>query len=269
MSKSKEDNGYRLLVDMYVAEKNVRKFELKMAEFLDKGAFLRLDPSFDNVLLLALKGVAKTKLPEAAGARHFQDTFAGARRFLSTNPVREDRRAEAHGTVIHYVHLWTMPDLEDLNLAKRMEYCSEDQLYMELDQNVMGEVQNLTRRVEWPDPFPKPDLKQTIVMATRQFAFTNLGPYLFKLRGLPPFLDDWTQLAQLQNVTGRLNRVTEFWETKQGGNLPAAPDGASAADKRAWRQTLQTLDGLQAAMALEAFTAAPYIKRSQSKANAE
>jgi hypothetical protein len=275
MSERKKDTGYRLLVDMYVAEQNVKKFEHRMSKFLypdgddQELAFRRLDSTFDNELLLALKSVSPTVLPEAQDSTQFHDNLAGARQFLSTDSLRRDRRDGARGKVLHYVHLWTMPDLEDLNLAKRMEFCSEDQLYMELDEAVLGEVQNLVRRVEWDDEFPQPNLNKTFVMATRQFAFTNLGPYLFKLRGLPPFLDDWTQLAQVQNVTGRLNRVTEFWETSHDGSLPIAPQGVSAEDKVAWERMLRELDGLQASMMLESFLCAPYIKRQKSKAKAD
>ena len=147
-----------------------------------------------------------------------------------------------------------------------MEFCSEDQIYMELDEMVLGEVQNFVRGVAWDDGFPEPDPKQTFVMATRQFEFTNLGPYLFKLRGLPAFLDDWTQLDQLQYVTGRLNRVTEFWQTTRRGSLPALPKGSSPADRIAWAHTLRELNNLQASMTLESFTAAPYIKQAKAKA---
>ena len=263
--RKKRDTGYRLLVDMYVAQANVAKFERRMREFLypkdQQPAFKRIDPSFDNELLLALKSVSGTRLPESVGVRPFHDDLAGARHFLSTRPTREDRREGIDAPVAHYVHLWTIPDLEDLALGKRMEFCSEDQMYMELDEAVLGEVQNLVRGVQWDDPFPKPNLDKQFVMATRQFEFTNLGPYLFKLRGLPPFLDDWTQLAQLQNVTGRLNRVTEFWETSHGGSLPSAPEGASADDKLSYQAKLRELTGLQASMTLEAFTSAPYLER--------
>jgi hypothetical protein len=274
MSERKKDTGYRLLVDMYVAEQNVKKFEHRMSKFLypdgsdQELAFRRLDSTFDNELLLALKSVSGTPLPDGQGMTPFHDNLAGARQFLTTDVVHQDRREGARGKVAHYVHLWSMPDLEDLNLAKRMEYCSEDQLYMELDEAVLAEVQNLVRRVEWDDEFPQPNLSKTFVLATRQFEFTNLGPYLFKLRGLPPFLHDWTQLAQVQNVTGRLNRVTEFWETSHHGSLPLAPAGASAEDKVAWERILRELDGLQASMTLESFVCAPYIKRPKSKANA-
>ena len=269
MSETKKDTGYRLLVDMYVAEANVKKFERRMSKFLypdgndEELAFKRLDSTFDNELLLALKSVAGTRLPDALDSTDFHDNMAGARKFLTTETVRQDRRAGARGKVAHYVHLWSMPDLEDLNLAKRMEFCSEDQLYMELDEAVLGEVQNFVRRVEWDDEFPAPNLNKTFVMATRQFEFTNLGPYLFKLRGLPPFLDDWTQLAQMQAVTGRLNRVTEFWETSRGGDLPLIPKGASPEDRIAWEAKLRELDGLQASMTLESFKCAPYIKRKK------
>jgi hypothetical protein len=257
---------------MYVAERNVAKFERRMSKFLypdggdEEAAFKRLDSTFDNRLLLALKSRSGTFLPEAAGTTAFRADFNSARQFLTTRSLRSDRRSGVRGRVAHYVHLWTIPDLEDLNLAKRMEFCSEDPLYMELDEMVLGEVQNFVRRVAWDDAFPEPDLKQTFVMATRQFEFTNLGPYLFKLRGLSPFLADWTQLDQLQNVTGRLNRVTEFWQTKRTGSLPVVPQGASPRDRIAWRHKLRELDALQASMTLESFTVAPYIKRAKSKA---
>lgn len=270
MSGKRADTGYRLLVDMYVAQANVRAFESRMAKFLypdgQDEAFKRIDESFDNELLLALKSTTPTRLPEAVGARSFPKGMNGARQFLTTDAVHEDRREGAGGAVLHYVHLWTIPDLEDLNLAKRMEFCSEDQTYMELDEYVLAEVQHLTRRVQWDDPFPAPDLDKQFLMATRQFEFTNLGPYLFKLRGLSPFLQDWTQLAQLQNVTGRLNRVTEFWETKHGGSLPSRTVGGSPEDNQAYEFKLRELSDLQASMTLESFRSAPYLKRQPSKA---
>jgi hypothetical protein len=263
MSKSKQDTGYLLLVDMYVARQNVAKFEQRMRKFLypdgeTEAAFTRLDPTFDNQLILALKSQSGAILPEGIGSRPFHPNMAGARNFLTTRPIREDRRPGVRSKVAHYVHVWTLPDLEDLNLAKRMEFCSEDQSYMDLDETVLAEVQNFTRSVQWDDPYPAPDPKKTFVMATRQFEYGNLAPYMFNLRGLSPFLQDWQQLAQVQNVTGRLNRVTEFWQTTRGGALPLAPAGASAADQAAWQKLVRQLDGYQASMELETFEWAPY-----------
>ena len=274
MSKPKQDTGYLLVVDMYVARQNVAQFEQRMRKFLypdgeTEAAFSRLDPTFDNQLILALKSKSGALLPQGMAAQPFRRNMTGARNFLTTRAIREDRRPGVHSKVAHYVHVWTMPDLEDLNLAKRMEFCSEDQTYMDLDETVLAEVQNFTRSVQWDEPYPAPDPKQTFVMATRQFEFKNLAPYLFNLRGLSPFLHDWQQLAQVQNVTGRLNRVTEFWQTSSGGALPLAPVGASLTDKAAWQKLVRKLDGYQASMELETFEWAPYQHGPKPKRTAQ
>jgi hypothetical protein len=215
---------YRLHVDMLVPAENSEEFEKTMVIFLNGGAFRAFDDTFDNELVFALR----TKEPFWHAPERFHSTSsrpAGpASRFLSTDPTYHDDRSfrdRNSPLVHHYVHLWTVPDLEDLHLAKRMLYCSENLLYMKLDGFVLEEAQDLVRRVRWQQQPEKPDLSLTCVRAVRQLPYQSLGGYLFKLQALMPLLKrrNWHQLGQFQNITGTLNTVTEFWQTDGKSSL--------------------------------------------------
>lgn len=262
MSQSKSTD-YALLVNMYVAEANIEEFERRMKRFLMPDgkfeAFSRLDPTFNYKLLLGLKGSALQPLSDLIEAKPFGKGLAEARDFLTTNPVNKNRRAGSTAKIAHYVHLWSIPDLEDLNLGTRMRACAEDPLYMELDEAVLSEDQEFIRRVQLGNAPRIPDTKKTVVIATRQFDFSNLGPYLLQLRGFLPQLEGWKQLFQFQTVTGQLNRVNEFWETDQTGDLPATTRGGS---DKAWQQWLELMDGLQAAQELRSYELAPYLTQA-------
>jgi hypothetical protein len=236
---------YRLHVDMLVPAgpkgELAAEFEKTMGIFLRSGAFRAFNDDFDAELALALKR------PDAFRYKPLNLSTVNANkrmaespehRFLSAEPLfyrapwRDDRREQpASGArsplVYHYVHLWTVPDLEDLHLAKRMLYCSENDLYMKLDGFVMLETQQLVRRVRWqeePEELAtsrKDAQKKLVVRATRQLEYQRLGAYLFSLQSLVPLLKErnWRQLGQFQSITGSLNTVTEFWETDGNSSL--------------------------------------------------
>jgi hypothetical protein len=209
---------YRLLVDMLVAEEKTDQFEQVMGEFLARGAFRFFHPRFDNELVLALRGPEPSlhsyaKLRPGAA----RDTRDPAARFLVAPPrVTRDQPSQVDVPMRRYVHLWSVPDMDDLDLAARMQFCSEDELYMHLDELVTQETQQFVRRVRWQQQPCKPKSNMNFVRVTRQLGYKNLGRCLLQLRALLPFLEvhGWENLGQFQAITGTLNMTTEFWQTK-------------------------------------------------------
>lgn len=208
---------YRLLVDLLVAEENAEQFERVMEEFLAKGAFRRFRDSFDNELILALKGPAPTLHSYARlrpGAA--PGTADPSARFLVAPPrVIHAQSSQPMVPMRRYVNFWSIPDMDDLDLAARMQFCSEDELYMRLDALVTQETQQFVRRVRWQQQPCPTKATMGFVRVTRQLGYGKLGRCLLQLRGLTPFLEahGWEQLGQFQSITGTLNTTTEFWQT--------------------------------------------------------
>lgn len=214
--------NYRLLVDMYVPPDNVHKFEGLMEDFLKRGGFRFFSPDFDNELVFALKSLTLASPPDRKKMESTPPGKSPAGRFLAaTKEPYRDPQPGSDAPMQHYVHLWTVPDLGDLDLATRMQFCSEDKVYMHLDELVAQETQDLVRRVCWLEQPSTPDVGMYFVRATRRLEYSKLGSYLLQLRALTPSLkaQGWDQLGQFQAVTGTLNTVTEFWQTKELGVL--------------------------------------------------
>ena len=202
---------YRLLVDIWVKKEFEDKFEERMETFLTRGSFRFFHPDFDNRLVLALKRECSPVDLDMHSTRYPVADILQSRK--GRHPDKSSSNGSTH---CHYVHLWTMPDLEDLHLARRMQYCSEDSEYMGLDELVERETQNLVRRVRWQLQPSDPNPDSLFVLKTCRFEYGRLGEYLLRIRGLIPAMKrkDWDQLGQFQQVTGTLNTVTEFWQTE-------------------------------------------------------
>jgi hypothetical protein len=265
---------YRLHVDMLVTAEKAQAFEATMSLFLSTGAFRAFSEAFDNELVVALKAKHPFDYTPGAGRGHPQRaTRSRASRFLSTGPYYEDRiNTSAPVQVYRYVHLWTIPHEDDLDLAKRMLYCSENELYMKLDSLVLLENQDLVRRVRWQDPIRKLNGDapfRTFVRAIRQLDYSCLGKYLFAVKALVPELErrGWYEFGQFQNITGSLNTVTEFWGTDDGSSLadmfppvPRARGAKPGALCRGLRDFAGGARDLPVSVTLESFTEASYFR---------
>ena len=258
--------NYRLLVDMYVPQDDAPKFEERMGYFLNKkGGFRFFSPDFDNELVFALKGLAPSSPQDFKKTADIPAGKSPAARFLAaTQEPYRDPRPGSQAPLQHYVHLWTVPDLGDLDLAARMQFCSEDKEYMHLDELVVQETQNFVRRVCWLEQPSKPQDDMHFVRATRRLTYSKLGSYLLQLRALTPSLKlrGWDQLGQFQAVTGTLNTVTEFWQTKKLGALdPSSFAKGSHLGVRAMKVATDPIS-----VQLETFKFAPYFKPDSFRA---
>jgi hypothetical protein len=247
-------------VDLIVPEAQAKEFEQKVGEFLNRGAdqgrgaFKYYDEKFDYLLVLALK------TPEPF-------IYEGNERKLATKHVEiRDRRlryAEQDVPVpMHrYVHLWHVPDVEDLDFANVMRRSADDPLYVEIDKRVTREIQNFVARVQWLRQVPEDANGKRYVRVTRQFTAADLGTYLFKVGALFPALRNsgWHPIGHYQNITGPLNTVTEFWQTRDGDHHLDSMGGSFTKLNAALKERLvDAFRELPRSEVREALRAAPY-----------
>jgi hypothetical protein len=209
-----------LHVDLIVAEGHARTFELAMGLFLYKGGFGQIKDGADEKPFLSLKS---TKTFPYRGYGRFPQT---ARPYdAKTDDFFHDNRIDANERVFRYVHLWDVPDLGSFDLPDMMQRCAENKYYLLVDSFVIREIQNFVKRFGEPSGETSPDATSRVVRVVRQFAAGNLGKYLFKLRSVMPMLEQkgWHQIVQLQNITGSVNGITEFYSTRQGQSIAAGP----------------------------------------------
>lgn len=240
---------YYLHVDLIVPASNEKEFEETVSEFLRRDGFRRLNPEFDNELVLALK----TPKPFVS---------SGYERFQSADSYQRDSRHEKKQQVFRYVNLWSVPDLNDLDLAQMMSRAADDELYTRLNSLVARELQNYVIRVQWLSGRPAVATNR-VIRVTRQFTTENLGIYLFKIGALFPLLEEngWVTLGHYQNVTGPLNTVTEFWQTKDGVPDPASMNEVFLKlDPRLQAKLTSDFWTLPVAEVRESLVPAPYLK---------
>lgn len=200
---------YVLHAEIVVPLHRAQRFEALVGEFLDKGAFARLDPEFDAQLLFGLR----TPEPfDFAG----NETLAG-----SSVCLRSDSRLSKDKQAHRYTHVFTVPDLQDMDLARIMVRSADDHLYTEINRLTVQEVQNFRTRVRLDRAPNLPRERKQIFYVERQFASKNLGAYIFGIGACFPALEDegWKNLGIYQAVTGELNTLTELWEMPD--NSPA------------------------------------------------
>jgi hypothetical protein len=270
---------YRLLVDMLVPEDNTVDFEKGMLSFLGKGAFRFLSDKFDNELVFALKSVSLLSEEAASTYSSVENEphalASNAPFLLAPSAPYWYRKRERRGSKLrHYVHLWTIPDLDDLDLATRMQFCSENKEYMAIDELVAMETQNFVRRVCWQEQPCAPNLDPAMrfIRAVRRLDYSHLGPYLMQLRCLVPALTQagWQQLGQFQDVTGMLNKVTEFWQTENADHSKGVPAGdyLTRLDPRSLREGLREraakVTDYPVSAEFESFALAPYFGKPAS-----
>jgi hypothetical protein len=209
-------SGYYMHVELLVLASDAEKFEDKLAVFMDGRTrpFQRLDVHADYELVLALKTVESFPFAASGHGRFGSDE---RRRLASASGAAESscRDSRLGEPVFRYVHLWTVPDRDDLDLANVMIRSADDTPYMELDALVASESQEFVRRVQRPSA-PVSAIGQKWVRIVRRFQSKNLGAYLFRSGVLLPVMQQagWHSHGQYQNVTGPLNTVTEFWTSE-------------------------------------------------------
>jgi hypothetical protein len=205
---------YFLHVDLTVPQENAEAYEDAAKKFLataPKGGFKRLDDKFDYELVLGLKSA-------------YPLTFTGGSRFECKDRQYTNRRFQQASPAFHFVNLWHLRDLDDLDLADVMTKSSDDPLYIAIDSLVAFSIQDLVLRVQWLATAPKLGEGKRFVRVRRQFNSKDLGTYLFNIGAFIPTLEqnDWHSLGFYQNVTGPLNMVTELWQTKDGSHEVAS-----------------------------------------------
>jgi hypothetical protein len=193
---------YILQAEIVVAAKNAPRFERLVLEFFDRKGFTRLHPEFDARLLLGLRTID----PFPFGGN--DASLRPNARMRIDNRMRDDRLAH------RYVHVFHLPDLQDLDLAQIMVCCADDPLYNEINAQVVQEVQNFRTRVKFPVAVSPAAPGKQYYHVERQFQVKNLGAYLFGLGACFPALErhGWKNLGLHQAITGELNTVAEFWE---------------------------------------------------------
>ncbi len=206
---------YFLQVDLLVRNQDCVEFEKRMEAFMkphsddpwQRGGFDRIDPKSTKTLVLALKGTEPTL------CRYHKERVG--------HDVRsQDSRASqnpAEGDHCRYVHVWRIGSAKDLDLARIMMLCADDDEYRALDALVVRETQNFTFRVPWLSDLPELEAEPRLKLfrLTRQLATKELGAYLFSLGALIPTLElgrGPRSMGFFQTVTGQLNTVVEFWQ---------------------------------------------------------
>jgi len=200
---------YYLHVDITVPETQCEDFEKKSATFLrPRYPFKKFSEKANYELVLALASEPFAHSPGLTKITQNDGEFRNSEN--SQRDVFWDKNASL--TVRKYVHLWTVPDIEDLDLARRMRQVADDPLYMSINALVFRETQAFVRRVKLTPPL---ELRkgEKFIRVTRRFLSKDIATYLFNAGVIEPTLRKagWYMQGQYQNVTGTLNLVTEFW----------------------------------------------------------
>jgi hypothetical protein len=197
------DTEYFLNVDLIVKAENADAFEESMTEFLNKDGFTRIVQEGDDDslrtgatdkkrLILALKEQEELKYAHGISL-----------------PGRHRREGEL--SAIRYIHLWSMPQLKDLDLVRLMRLCAADGLYQRIDSLVLEESQNFIVRI----PFPEANAsKSFFIRHMNRFTSSGLGTYMFDVGvAMPLVQSSLTSLGMYQVVTGHINSTVEFWNS--------------------------------------------------------
>lgn len=200
--------NYFLHVDLIVSEKNASVFEEKVDKFLFEGGFGRLDPTLRSEFVLALKSGSF----KYTGYETYEAPSEGVER-RDSRIVEPPSKGGKGVSVVRYVHLWRLPSSD---LAPAMSKSADDKTYVELDDLVVREIQNLVVPVPRFGTFAQPSGAR-FLRVSKKLASGDLGAYLFKSGALTTALEEqgWHLLHQLQNVTGPLNTITEFWQVPE------------------------------------------------------
>lgn len=261
MTSSVDD--YYLHVDILVPEQKHKEYERLLSLFVEpEFPFLRYSKRADYTLELALCSKPFVFSPGLTaltrGSKFLKSTNAQADTFFPKSAKPRVRK---------YVHLWRVPQIQDLALAELMRAVADDDLYMSINALVLREVQTFVRRVRLPT-LPITSVDGKYLRVTRRFNGRDIGTYLFNAGVLEPTLRQagWHLQGQYQNVTGALNLVTEFWK------IPDHDDGSRAsllkrfepvklAQPRAYDELVTKTLELVQAETREPLTVCPYFKQ--------
>jgi hypothetical protein len=241
---------YFLHVELIVPANNVKPFEEKMKEFLNRNpaAFKFLDDDFNIDLVMALKTTESFR-------------FNGYERYQSVKGQFESRgHREGGQDVYRYVHLWRLAGVKELDIARVMSRSADDLLYNEIDALILRETQNLVLRVQWLAGQPTMDGGKRFVRVLRQFQSKDLGTYLFKVGALFPILEQkgYRTLGHFQNVTGELNTVVEFWQTAEDEKLQTILSAFADVGDGFRKHLVHDFEHLSVAEVRESLARAPY-----------
>lgn len=194
---------YALHDDILVAEENVDQFEKKVAQFFEQRSFRRLDPQYNAKLV----GAWRSREP-------FE--YQGYRRFPSLAHPHE-KRIDKGKRVYRYVNIHRIAAIKNFDLASIMTRSADDQLYTEINELVVREMQNFVTRVKIQRETQQVAPQKHYCRAIRHFSPKNLGTYIFGLGAYLPTLAEQGRksLGIYLNITGPLNTVIEFWEVPE------------------------------------------------------
>jgi len=212
-----------LQVELIVPQDRADAFERASDAFLVSGGFSGVTPNPEYRFELGLRTVEPfVYRPYGRFSRALSDVAFNAEN--QPNVFRDGRLIETE-LVHRYIHLWSVPNLIGLDLDAIMRACVDNNLYLDIDDQVVREVQNFVRLVHQPG-FPAPidpdPVNTQFVRVVRRLKGVDMAKYLFRWGAQLPVwaAQGWHALGQFQNITGLLNVVTEFWQTSEG-NLPA------------------------------------------------
>ncbi len=226
------DHIYYLQVDMMVDTNQTKTFEDEMKLFLTTGGF---GPRFTGTLTLALKSQTPTNIDVPGPSDVPYPGYALDTVAVSPSPAVAT--APGGRTATRYVHLWRLPAIADLDLARVMTAAGDNLTYMKIHGMVLAEAQNV---VVYADPstdtnaiLPKPNQLHTkatrttmFVRKTRRFSPLDIQLWLQGLITIAPlvrandakFKSKWCYVGDFQEVTGELNSVSQLWRCDIGGD---------------------------------------------------
>jgi hypothetical protein len=248
-------SDYFLMAELYVTEENHLEFEKQFREFMVVGGFRRFSPA-DFSLVFGLR-TPRAQRFESSG---FDTLDADDPKSVPYVKTYTGNDALIGRAVYRYVHFWSMPSLDVLNVAAVMNASAEDEQYSKLDALVGRETQEFMVRVRWPwdsPSLPMPPDSGDIIRVVSHFTSSGVNNYLYN--GVPatlPILNEygWTDLGFYQQATGLLDTVVELWHSSSNGG--AAHDIASM--DRAFPSLMTNAAGAQAAAPTAAIEAAKW-----------
>lgn len=262
------DTDYFLHVNITVPEDKHLEYERLVTEFVAEPApFKRFSKKANYSLDLALRSKDPFQFQDSPQAWALSSRADFSKRAAGYHDSMLERQPMVH----QYVHVWSVPDIDDLDLARLMMKVADYKPYMDINSLILREEQVFVRKVKLPGALDDRGYGKNFVRLTRRFESKGIGPYLFKAGALVPELkrNGWYPLGQYQNVTGALNVVTEFWETDEPTSLESMMKAFTGYAPRLRELLVDQMLELIRSERREALTIASYApKRSQSARSA-
>lgn len=212
-------SDYFLHVELLIKEGDEDDFEQAVRTFNDNKGFARLDPDKDNRKHLKF-ALRSTRTFNYQGFEVYPASVDGFRadERATKRSLRDPVPDKLSEQVTHrrYVHVWDIEGQKQLDLARLMKFCADDNIYLDVDSLVVRETQNFVTQVPWlvtNDTLASLQDGTKVVRVMRQLATRDLGDFLFNFGGFLPTLQatGLKLLGFYQNVTGTLNTISELW----------------------------------------------------------